>query len=193
MGFFRQEFKQIADSSTITPQLLILGARRSGALFIMIRLHGIFVRPSAGRILSPSQLDLLLGHSECFNGCYEASRGLEVSRFLIHTTISMCQFVGSPPLNSDIAGIGVRISTYVQAFLASEWNLSLNIPSWRTISRGYHYISFAGRNLQPSLDVHDHEHICCHRCSYSRLLVRSSNQPSRVGSYYSLDTRTHSD
>ncbi|KAF9473014.1 hypothetical protein BDN70DRAFT_886280 [Pholiota conissans] len=29
-----------------------------------------------------------------------------------------CQFTGSPPLNTDIAGIGVRISTYVQAFLS---------------------------------------------------------------------------
>ena len=31
-----------------------------------------------------------------------------------------CSFEGSPPLNTDIAGIGVRISTYVQAFLFSE-------------------------------------------------------------------------
>ncbi|KAJ6450412.1 hypothetical protein C8R45DRAFT_1114146 [Mycena sanguinolenta] len=29
-----------------------------------------------------------------------------------------CPFDGSPPLNTDIAGLGVRISTYVQAFLA---------------------------------------------------------------------------
>ncbi|KAF7378175.1 hypothetical protein MSAN_00242000 [Mycena sanguinolenta] len=29
-----------------------------------------------------------------------------------------CSFDGSPPLNTDIAGLGVRISTYVQAFLA---------------------------------------------------------------------------
>ncbi|KAF8187476.1 hypothetical protein BJ912DRAFT_926719 [Pholiota molesta] len=28
-----------------------------------------------------------------------------------------CPFPGSPPLNTDIAGIGVRISTYVQSFL----------------------------------------------------------------------------
>jgi hypothetical protein len=34
--------------------------------------------------------------------------------------MSSCLFDGSPPLNTDIAGIGVRISTYVQAFLASE-------------------------------------------------------------------------
>lgn len=32
----------------------------------------------------------------------------------------ICTFEGSPPLNTDIAGIGVRISTYVQAFLFSE-------------------------------------------------------------------------
>ncbi|KIJ40712.1 hypothetical protein M422DRAFT_256410 [Sphaerobolus stellatus SS14] len=30
---------------------------------------------------------------------------------------SACPFDGSPPLNTDIAGVGVRISTYVQAFL----------------------------------------------------------------------------
>ncbi|KAF9527544.1 hypothetical protein CPB83DRAFT_855975 [Crepidotus variabilis] len=32
--------------------------------------------------------------------------------------MSICTFNGSPPLNGDIAGIGVRLSTYIQAFLA---------------------------------------------------------------------------
>ncbi|KAJ6467901.1 hypothetical protein C8R45DRAFT_1219052 [Mycena sanguinolenta] len=34
------------------------------------------------------------------------------------TLLGSCSFDGSPPLNTDIAGLGVRVSTYVQAFLA---------------------------------------------------------------------------
>lgn len=94
-----------------------------------------------------------------------------------HTTMSSCSFDVSLALNADIAGVGVRISTYVQAFLAGELRC-LSIAS--AISRGYHCVAFVGRNLQSSLHIYNHEHFCHRRSPYPRLLFRSSNQPTRV-------------
>lgn len=45
------------------------------------------------------------------------------------STALICPFPGSPPLNTDIAGIGVRISTYVQSLLTSKCLIPQRIPS----------------------------------------------------------------
>jgi hypothetical protein len=82
--------------------------------------------------------------------------------------------------NTDIAGIGVRISMYVQTFLAGESRCLSIPPCSSTISRGYHCIAFIGRNLQPNLHIYNHEHFCHRRSLYPRLLFGSSNQPTRV-------------
>jgi hypothetical protein len=57
--------------------------------------------------------------------------------------MSSCAFAASPPLNTDIAGIGVRISTYAQAFLVGELRfLSLVAPYSNASSCGYHRVAF---------------------------------------------------
>jgi hypothetical protein len=46
------------------------------------------------------------------------------------SALPSCPFDGSPPLNTGIAGIGVRLSIYIQALLASE-----SFLHWQSIKR----------------------------------------------------------
>ena len=46
---------------------------------------------------------------------------------------SVCQFPGGPPLNTDISGVGVRISFYLQTLFLGEchgYPLSGHQPDW---------------------------------------------------------------
>ncbi|KAF9461653.1 hypothetical protein BDZ94DRAFT_1310404 [Collybia nuda] len=53
--------------------------------------------------------------------------------------MSLCEFPGSPPLNTDVAGIGVRISFYVQASLSIIFAV-VSPPGDATYSQSLIYI-----------------------------------------------------